>query len=182
MADCDRFVVLLSRAALASSWVRKEISMAVALELAGRLKSVIPCLLERGLPLPILLADYVAVNLDASSFNSSLESLHRARSGDSVLATNVQRFRQYARTSCLPRSRPAFRKSEYGRPCTVAADGPQAFAVAHQAAFIHEFSRPAKSRQAMRRRDLRQRAECYANPAVVADRNRQAVARAKAAG
>lgn len=98
---CDAFVVLLSRAALASAWVSKEINMAVTLQIDGHLERIVPCLLEDGLPIPLLLADCVAVRLSRSAFDLAVQEVTSALLGESRSLNAAQRFRQYYRSLIL---------------------------------------------------------------------------------
>lgn len=99
IGEADYFVVALSRASGNSRWVRKEIDIAVSVELAADRKSlqIVPVLIDRVVP-PTILADKVFVDLTAPNREAGLRELVSILKGESVQReTGLFRFQGYIR-------------------------------------------------------------------------------------
>ncbi len=74
LESADSFVVFLSKASVNSRWVIHECTTALGLYLDGRLRKIVPCLLE-DVRIPACLINFATTSLSQYSFATGIESL-----------------------------------------------------------------------------------------------------------
>ena len=104
LQDCSHFLIVWSKNAAGSNWVRRELASALAVAIARGVPKIIPILLD-DTPLPPLLADIRGIVFDAGSEAVRWElvrAIAGRRPSDSFVRAVVRKYKELTRDETQP--------------------------------------------------------------------------------